>query len=61
MVNEWVEFVKDYATKNKISYGCAISRASKPYKTMKALRGMRKVMGKAGEAKKKKIRLVLED
>lgn len=45
MANEWVEFVKDFAKKRKISYGCAISQASKEYKTMKALKGMKKVMG----------------
>ena len=31
MVNPWVEHVKKYAKYKKISYGCAISKASKTY------------------------------
>ena len=26
MANRWIEFVKDYASKHKLSYGCAISK-----------------------------------
>ena len=33
--NPWVEYVRQYALKNNISYGCAISEASKSYKKLK--------------------------
>jgi hypothetical protein len=34
--NPWVEHVRAYALKNKISYGCAISEASATYTKTKA-------------------------
>jgi hypothetical protein len=36
MPNAWILFVKDYAKKHNISYGCAISRAKEDYKAHKA-------------------------
>jgi hypothetical protein len=36
MPNAWIEFVKDYAKKNDITYGCAISEAKDAYKAHKA-------------------------
>jgi hypothetical protein len=36
MPNAWIEFVKDYAKKNDITYGCAISKAKDAYKAHKA-------------------------
>jgi hypothetical protein len=47
MVNAWVEHVKDFARRKRVAYGCAVSNpeCSKEYKTMKALKGMKKVMG----------------
>jgi len=35
MVNQWVQFVKEYARENNISYGCAISEAGQAYRKMK--------------------------
>jgi hypothetical protein len=35
MVNQWVQFVKEYARENNISYGCAISEAGPAYRNMK--------------------------
>jgi len=35
MVNQWVQFVKEYARENNISYGCAISEAGQAYRNMK--------------------------
>ena len=35
MVIQWVEFVKEYARENNISYGCAISEAGPSYRNMK--------------------------
>ena len=35
MVNQWVEFVKEYAKKNNISYGHAIKEAGPAYHSMK--------------------------
>ena len=35
MVNQWVQFVKEYARENDISYGCAISEADPAYRNMK--------------------------
>jgi len=35
MVNHWVQFVKEYARVNNISYGCAISKAGQAYRNMK--------------------------
>ena len=35
MPNAWVEFVRQYAKDNSISYGCAISEASPAYRKMK--------------------------
>jgi hypothetical protein len=36
MVNAWVLFVKEYAKKNNISYGCAISKAGEEYRALKS-------------------------
>ena len=35
MVNQWVQFVRQYAKDNNISYGCAISEAGPAYRNMK--------------------------
>jgi hypothetical protein len=35
MVNQWVQFVKEFAKENNISYGCAISEAGPAYRSMK--------------------------
>ena len=35
MPNAWVEFVRQYAKENNLSYGCAISEASPAYRKMK--------------------------
>ena len=35
MVNQWVQFVKEYARENNITYGCAISEAGPAYRNMK--------------------------
>ena len=35
MPNAWVEFVRQYAKDNNISYGCAISEAGVVYRSMK--------------------------
>jgi len=35
MVNQWVQFVRQYARENNISYGCAISEAGQAYRNMK--------------------------
>jgi len=37
MPNAWVEFVRQYAQDNNLSYGCAISEASPAYRKMKAM------------------------
>ena len=37
MPNAWVEFVRQYAKDNNVSYGCAISEASPAYRKMKAM------------------------
>lgn len=36
MPNAWILFVKDYAKKNNISYGCAISKAGVEYRALKS-------------------------
>jgi hypothetical protein len=36
MANAWVLFVKEYAKKNNISYGCAISKAGEEYRALKS-------------------------
>ena len=36
MPNAWVMFVKEYAAKNNISYGCAISKAGEEYRAFKS-------------------------
>ena len=48
MVNQWVQFVKEYARENNISYGCAISEAGPTYRNMKQ-------GGNQKEEEKKKI------
>ena len=35
MVNQWVEFVRQYAKDDNISYGCSISKAGPAYRNMK--------------------------
>jgi len=35
MPNAWVEFVRQYAKDNNLSYGCAISEASPAYRALK--------------------------
>ena len=35
MPNAWVEFVRQYAKENNLSYGCAISEASPAYRKIK--------------------------
>ena len=37
MANAWVEFVKQYAKKKNISYGCAISEAGPEYRKLKGM------------------------
>jgi len=48
MVNQWVEFVKEYAKKNNISYGHAIKEAGPAYHSMKK-RGKSTLRGKGLE------------
>lgn len=36
MPNAWILFVKEYAKKNNISYGCAISKAGEEYRALKS-------------------------
>lgn len=38
MPNAWVLFVKEYAKKNDISYGCAISKAGEEYRALKGVK-----------------------
>ena len=45
MVNQWVEFVKQYAKANNISYGHAIKEAGPAYRRMK-MRGKSTLRGK---------------
>lgn len=47
MPNAWVMFVKEYAKKNNISYGCAISKAGEEYRALKS--------GKKTETSKPKV------
>jgi hypothetical protein len=47
MPNAWVLFVKEYAKKNNISYGCAISKAGEEYRALKS--------GKKTETSKPKV------
>ena len=35
MVNQWVQFVRQFAKDNNISYGCAISETGPAYRNMK--------------------------
>ena len=35
MPNAWVEFVRQYAKENNLSYGCAIRQASPAYRALK--------------------------
>jgi len=35
MVNQWVQFVRQFPKENNISYGCAISEAGPAYRNMK--------------------------
>jgi len=35
MPNPWVDFVRQYAKENNLSYGCAISEAGAAYRSMK--------------------------
>ena len=35
MVNQWVQFVRQFAKDNNISYGCTISEAGPAYRKMK--------------------------
>jgi len=37
MPNAWVEFVRQYAKENNLSYGCAISEAGPEYRKMKGM------------------------
>ena len=37
MPNAWVEFVRQYAKENNLSFGCAISEAGPAYRKMKAM------------------------
>jgi len=62
MVNQWVQFVRQYAKDNNISYGCAISEAGPAYRNMK--RGgdtrrerveMENMMGEDVDAPKKQV------
>ena len=62
MVNQWVQFVRQFAKDNTISYGCAISEAGPAYRNMK--RGgdtrrerveMENMMGEDVDAPKKQV------
>ena len=62
MVNQWVQFVRQFAKDNNISYGCAISEAGPAYRNMK--RGgdtrrerveMENMMGEDVDAPKKQV------
>ena len=62
MVNQWVQFVRQYAKDNNISYGCAISESGPAYRNMK--RGgdtgrerveMENMMGEDVDAPKKQV------
>jgi len=35
VLNPWVDFIRQYAKENDISYGCAISEAGPAYRNMK--------------------------
>jgi len=35
MPNAWVEFVRQHAKENNLSYGCAISEANPAYRALK--------------------------
>ena len=48
MPNAWVEFVRQYAKENNLSYGCAISEAGPAYRKMKAMNAKPKE-GKKGK------------
>jgi hypothetical protein len=52
MPNAWILFVKEYAKKHNITYGCAISKAKDEYKAHKA--------GKSIPEKKVEIPKVVE-
>jgi hypothetical protein len=52
MPNAWILFVKEYAKKHNITYGCAISKAKDDYKAHKA--------GKSIPEKKVEIPKVVE-
>jgi len=66
MPNAWVLFVKEYAKKNNISYGCAISKAGEEYRALKSgkkiemVKPVVKVIKKVKEDPKK-IEMVKED
>ena len=47
MVNQWVQFVRQYAKDNNISYGCAISEAGPANRNMK----------QGGNSKREKIEM----
>ena len=47
MVNQWIEFIRQYAKDNNISYGCAISEAGPAYRNMK----------QGGNSKREKIEM----
>ena len=62
MVNQWVQFVRQFAKDTNISYGCAISEAGPAYRNMK--RGgdtrrerveMENMMGEDVDAPKKQV------
>ena len=50
--NPWVEYVRQYALKNNISYGCAISEAVESYRKLKTVKKPSKKSVKKEEPKK---------
>ena len=61
MPNPWVEFVREYAKKNNITYMCAISKAKDEYRAMKeGKKKVEKVEPKKVEPKKIEPKKVIE-
>lgn len=53
--NPWVEFVRAYAKKHNISYGCALSEAGAEYRKKKEKKPVKKVVQKVAEKPVKKV------
>lgn len=62
MANDWVNHIKEYAKRNNISYGCALSLedCKNEYKIKKGLKEVQKVKEKKKEPKLKEVQKVEE-